>query len=438
MASAALMLAASCNKMEEVNTPVDTPADTTVETPAETETITVQLNPGTKTSLGEEGTATIWSQGDAVDVTTGGTYLGTLCNNSNLETFSGEIKAGTDGGKNITLYYPSCLNGSAPIVPDVQKAVENSFDEGAAVLEGYTTMADLRAGKPVTMENMTALLKFSVAQDGDVTFNVGEDTYTITGCNNTAATYYACIDPQESVALSYKVGDKTGAKSKENATFEAGKIYNLGTLEIAPETTMVYFRPTSATMNKSPYFAAWCWANDEDGSWFGMTDSDDDGIYELEISSLLPNIIFTAQSSEDYNWGDNVLFQTADLKVPTDAKNAFVAYNVSWVTLDEARAFEEPAEVCKLIARVNKQITWYDKYIYSWTAGTSTGNWPGAKMSFVKEDGNYYVYSYDFPYSLNGKKIDYIINGSGGQTKDLSVTLNGQETTVTIEKSHLK
>ena len=272
MASAALMLAASCNKMEEVNTPVDTPADTTVETPAETETITVQLNHGTKTSLGEEGTATIWSQGDAVDVTTGGTYLGTLYNNSNLETFSGEIKAGTDGGKNITLYYPSGSNGSAPIVPDVQDAVENSFAEGAAVLEGYTTMADLRAGKPVTMKNMTALLKFSVARDGDVTFNVGEDTYTITGCNNTAATYYACIDPQESVALSYKLGDKTGAKSKENATFEAGKIYNLGTLieVFVPQDDKLYLKSGNDWNVDDATFAAYFFEDESNYVWSKM------------------------------------------------------------------------------------------------------------------------------------------------------------------------
>ena len=41
---------------------------------------------------------------------------------------------------------------------------------------------------------------------------------------------------------------------------------------------------------------------------------------------------------------------------------------------------------------------------------------------------------------LNGKKIDYIINGGNGsgQTKDKSVTLNGENTTVTIEKADIK
>ena len=107
---------------------------------------------------------------------------------------------------------------------------------------------------------------------------------------------------------------------------------------------------------------------------------------------------------------------------------------------DNAKAYKEPEKVCKLTVKVNKAITWYDKYIYSWTPGTSTGSWPGTKMSFDKEEGNYYVYHYSFPYSLNGKKIDYIINGGNGsgQTKDKSVTLNGENTTVTIEKADIK
>lgn len=100
-------------------------------------------------------------------------------------------------------------------------------------------------------------------------------------------------------------------------------------------------------------------------------------------------------------------------------------------------------EYCRLTVKVNKAIDWYDKYIYSWT-GTDTkqsGEWPGSKMSYIEESGDYYVYYHDFPYSLNGQNVNYIINkGTGGknnQTIDMAVTLNG-DMTVTIETSDVK
>lgn len=99
---------------------------------------------------------------------------------------------------------------------------------------------------------------------------------------------------------------------------------------------------------------------------------------------------------------------------------------------------------CKLMIRVNKSISWYDKYIYSWTGSSTelTGSWPGTKTSWHGEDGNYYVNYYVYDASYNGKTINYIINcgngGNGNQTNDLSVTLNGAETVVTIEASDVK
>ena len=313
LASAALVLAASCNKMEEVNTPVDTT------TPFETETITVQLNPGTKTSLGKEGTATLWSQGDAVDVTTGGTYLGTLDNYlGNVDTFSGKVIAGIDGEKKITLIYPADSDGC---VPTEQEAVENSFAERAAVLEGTTTMADLRAGNPVTMKNMTALLKFSVARTGDVIFSLVESNecnneYTITGCE-AGKTYYACVYPFEGVNLSYTVAGKNGAKSKSGVTFEAGKIYDLGTLteEFVPQDGYIYLEPNSNWNVDNARFAAYFFSD----TWASMTLVEGQiNIYQCEIPDGEIDIIFCRMNpnTTDNNWGnDNMWNQTSDLKM---------------------------------------------------------------------------------------------------------------------------
>lgn len=213
MASAAIVFAASCNKIEEVNTP---------EPVVETELITVDLNPMTKTSL--DGKATKWSAGDAVSVTVGGENIGTLTLVEG-STFSGEVKAGRNG--DATLNYPAGVTS----VPTTQAAEAGSFANGAALLEGTTTMAALRAGEGASLSNTTALLQFEVSIAGDVAFTIGDKTYTVTGCE-VGNTYYACVDPEAAGKLSYTVGIVLGGKEKENFATEANKIYPLGKLAL--------------------------------------------------------------------------------------------------------------------------------------------------------------------------------------------------------------
>ena len=219
MASAALVFAASCNKIEEANTPVDTPA--------ETELITVELNPQTKTSL--DGMSTVWTAGDKVNVTVGEEVIGTLTLVSG-STFKGEITAGLEGGTSVTLNYPVDEDGkTVTTVPATQTAAAGSFAQGAALLEGTTTVADLRAGVAAKLTNKTALLKFSVAQAGDVTFEVGTTTYTVNGCE-TGSDYYVCINPVSDVNLVARIGGYLSNATTKTVNFAANKIANLGTL----------------------------------------------------------------------------------------------------------------------------------------------------------------------------------------------------------------
>lgn len=212
LASAAMLFATSCAK-EEVNTT------------GETELITVQLNPETKTALGAEGTTT-WDADDKVSVTVGGEVVGTL---SLVEgsTFSGEITAGLSG--EAILNYPAGVTA----VPASQAAVNGSFADGAALLEGATTVEDLRAGNSVELKNKTALLQFTVAQAGDVTFEVGTAKYTVTGCK-TGETYYACVAPAEGVNLVARIDGYLSRAATKEVTFTASKVADLGDLP-APE-----------------------------------------------------------------------------------------------------------------------------------------------------------------------------------------------------------
>ena len=211
--AAALMVAASCNK-EEINTPAT----------GETETITVELNPMTKTAL--SGTRTTWTAGDAVSVTVDGKNIGTLTLVEG-STFSGEIEAGHDGA--ATLNYPAGVT----TVPATQAAVAGSFANGAALLEGTTTLDDLRAGNGAELANKTALLSFSVAQAGDVTFEVGTAKYTVTGCA-TGKTYYACVAPASKVNFTARINGYLSKSASSTVTFAANEIADLKALP-APE-----------------------------------------------------------------------------------------------------------------------------------------------------------------------------------------------------------
>ena len=219
MASAAFMFAA-CNKAD-----IDVPVED-VNTPVETETITVDLNPMTKTSL--DGKNTVWSDGDVVSVTVEGKKIGEL-KLVEGSTFTGEVEAGHTGV--AVLNYPSGVDA----VPTTQTAVENSFANGAALLEGTTTMEALRAGEGASLQNKTALLGFSPAVAGDVTIMLGDASYSITGCV-ASKFYYACVAPAKNVALSYTIAEAPGTKSKSSVTFDAGLMYQLNELQVLPSS----------------------------------------------------------------------------------------------------------------------------------------------------------------------------------------------------------
>lgn len=213
LAMAALVSAMSCSK--EVDSPEN------VNTAVEKEVITVRLSsPSTKTAL--EGTKTVWLEGDKVSVTVGDKIIGEL-ELVEEDIFKGEVEAGYDG--EATLNYPAGVTA----VPATQEAVAGTFADEAALLEGKMSMDDLRAGKNAELVNTTSLLQFSVAQAGDVTFEVGTAKYTVTGCK-TGETYYACVAPASAVNFVARIDGYFSKQASSNVTFSANKIANLESL----------------------------------------------------------------------------------------------------------------------------------------------------------------------------------------------------------------
>ena len=188
-----------------------------------------------------------------------------------------------------------------------------------------------------------------------------------------------------------------------------------------------------------------------------------DNTWQLIVApqTASPKLALTTASGKQYTFvlSEDVTFSagkvsTATVTVSTETiYTSFTPEISDWVADNELNFSQDETQIelpevedavltaCKLTIKVNKAISWYDKYIYSWDANETqlSGAWPGVKAEWDKEEGNYYVYYHNFDASLNGATINYIINGNGnGQTKDLTVTLNGAETVVVIESSDVK
>ena len=172
-----------------------------------------------------------------------------------------------------------------------------------------------------------------------------------------------------------------------------------------------------------------------------------------------PKLALTTVSGKQYTFvlSEEVTFTTGKVSTatvsvsPESIYTAFTPEISDWVADNDLNFSQDDEEVvlpeepvltaCKLTIRVNKAISWYNKYIYAWDANEThlAGAWPGTITGYIGEEGQYHVYYHNFDASLNGKTINYIINGNGaGQTKDLTVTLQGENTTVTIEESDKK
>lgn len=95
-----------------------------------------------------------------------------------------------------------------------------------------------------------------------------------------------------------------------------------------PEVTenILYMKPNSNWYNNSKRCAAYFF-NSNGGTWVSMTDSDSDGIYEVNIPdgyTFGDNVIFCSMdpNTTANNW-TNKWNQTTDLTIPTDDKNLF-------------------------------------------------------------------------------------------------------------------
>ena len=94
----------------------------------------------------------------------------------------------------------------------------------------------------------------------------------------------------------------------------------------------IYLKPNSNWTQANARFAVYFWDDNIAASWDNMTDSNGDGIYEIDKSKLgnCTKIIFCRMSPNSANDWANKWNQTSDLKVPTDGKNLYTITAGSW------------------------------------------------------------------------------------------------------------
>ncbi len=102
-----------------------------------------------------------------------------------------------------------------------------------------------------------------------------------------------------------------------------------------PEVTadVLYLKPNANWKKDNARFAAYFF-NNSGNKWVSMTDSDSDGIYEVNIPTgytFGQNVIFCRMnpSTTANNW-NNKWNQTADLVIPSDGKNLYTVKENTW------------------------------------------------------------------------------------------------------------
>ena len=261
-------------------------------------------------------------------------------------------------------------------LPGDQKAVAGSYDPSTHIAMAYS-----QAGtNSLEFKNVVSLVKVTVANDNvseicfygnsgevitgnfDVTYNGGEPTvsfaegYTkntyakITGNIENGKTYYISVLPGDYAAgfsIEFVIdGTKYTKTLTSKYTIKRNQIIDLPVVTFEPEvveTKDVYFRPTSAMNDEKGDYVAWCWGTNATGSWYKLSDSDSDGIYEMSLPVTFENAIFLCiKAGTAADWS-NELARTGDLVLPTDEKNCYNAYTNTWGTVAEVKAYDPGA-----------------------------------------------------------------------------------------------
>ena len=210
------------------------------------------------------------------------------------------------------------------------------------------------------------------------------------------------------------------------------------TVDAASTPSKLYLKPNSNWTQASARFAAYFFGNGE--KWISMTDADGDGIYEVEVPSGYPKVIFCRMnpSASANNW-NNKWNQSDDITIPTNGTNMCTVSAGAWGKDDGSwkctwsthtvSTWTPPATAETMTVVLNPNIwdaggAWFAVYSYTGSEGTWT------KMTLDSGSGLYTAtisnqYQYFKFYRMNSASQDLTTANSWNYSSTLEYPTDG-------------
>ncbi len=416
------LIFASCQKENSAVLPkVDSPV------------FTAHIDGGTKTVL--NGQQSEWVSGDAIRVLneSGAAANYTTTDNDATAKFTTTAE-GFTGNQFVALYPASPAGGvtwelSRYIkklwLKNEQTAVPGSYDSDAHIAYAYTDNSNLN------FKNLVSLLKFTIAEgskevssisvsvptpsgnqgyiSGNFTYDSTDDVYyneggsqyttaTLTGTFVEGQTYYMAVLPGTYSELTLKVNNKVRKHKEAPTTFNASKVYDLGSIDVQEEQKEIVMTIDKQNSWDNLYIYAWDSSDNKPfGAWPGTKVEGNTVTFPKTYYKGEMNFIFSTKVTEKNTVQTKnqkrTLTEDFTFPLPSDA-NYFVLLNT---------AFTDK----------NGNGTKNANHVYAWyvdpdTKSTINNIWPGDEI----KDHEVYSYKYvkltSYPASYN-----FILNYQG-------------------------
>lgn len=188
--------------------------------------------------------------------------------------------------------------------------IDDNFEDPEYVINPEAPQLD-KPNVTATANNNVVTLSWDAVENADY--------YTVAYGDNSETTTNTSVSYTLNYATEYTFS--VTAHSNDLASFKASDATAV-TITTGEKVEYIYFKPNSNWKQAGARFAVYTWVND--GAYYDMTDSDGDGIYEVEKSKLNRNFRFCRMNpSSTLNNTANTLNESVDLILPTNGNNLF-------------------------------------------------------------------------------------------------------------------